>query len=121
MFATPKAQFIHGNSCCQVFVSNKGFVAVYLMKSQEEFQTAFHWFCKRIGVPVSLIVDAHKAQMSSKIKRFCDQVGTTLRILEKGTPWANRAELYIGLLKGAVCKDMRASNLPMVLWDDVIQ
>ena len=121
MFATPKAQSTRGNSCCQVFVSDKGFVAVYPMKSQEEFQTALHWFCKQIGVPVSLIVDAHKAQTSSKVKRFCDQVGTTLRILEKGTPWANRAELYIGLLKEAVRKDMRASNSPMVLWDYAIQ
>ena len=28
--------------CCQVFVSDKGFVAVYTMKSQKEFQTALH-------------------------------------------------------------------------------
>ena len=89
MFATLKAQSTCGNSCCQVFVSDKGFVAVYPMKSQEEFQTALHWFCKQIGVPVSRIVDAHKAETSSKVKRFCDQIGTTLRILEKGTPWAN--------------------------------
>ena len=121
MFATPKAKSTRGNSCCQVFVSDKGFVAVYPMKTQEEFQTALHWFCKQIGVPISLIVDAHKAQTSSKVKRFCDQIGTTLRILEKGTPWANRAELYIGLLKEAVRKDMRASNSPMVLWDYAIE
>ena len=121
MFATPKAKSTRGHSCCQVFVSDKGFVAVYPMKSQEEFQTALHWFCKQIGVPISLIVDAHKAQTSNKVKRFCDQVGTTLRILEKGTPWANRAELYIGLLKEAVRKDMRASNSPMVLWDYAIE
>ena len=121
MFATPKAKSTRGFTCCQVFVSDKGFVSVYPMKSQEEFQTALHWFCKQVGVPVSLIVDAHRAQMSKGVRRFCDQVGTTLRILEKGTPWANRAELYIGLLKEAVRKDMHASHSPMVLWDYAIE
>ena len=39
-----------------------------------------------------------------------------LKILEKGSPWANIAELYIGLLKEAVCKDIHDSHSPMVLW-----
>ena len=121
MFATPKAKSTRQNTCCQVFVSDKGFVAVYPMKSQAEFPEALHWFCKQVGVPVHLIVDGHKAQTSGNVKRFCDQVGTTLRILEVGTPWANRAELYIGLLKEAVRKDMRRSDSPMVLWDYCIQ
>ena len=103
-------------TCCQLFVSDKGFVAVYPMQSQNEFPTALHWFCKQVGVPVELIVDGHKAQTSSEVKTFCHQVGTTLRILETGTPWANRAELYIGLLKEAVRRDMRNSNSPMSLW-----
>ena len=121
MFANPKAKSTRQNTCCQVFVSDKGFVAVYPMKSQQEFETALHWFCKQIGVPHSLVCDAHRAQTSHEVRRFCDQVGTTLRILERGTPWANRAELYIGLLKEAVRKDMRNSNSPMVLWDYCIQ
>ena len=36
------------------------------------------------------------------MRRFCDQVSTTLQVLETVTPWANRSELYIGLLKEAV-------------------
>ena len=86
MFAQPKAKSTRQNTCCQVFVSDKGFVAVYPMKSQSEFQTALHWFCKQIGVPVDLIVDGHKAQKSNAVRRFCNQVGTTPKILEIGTP-----------------------------------
>ena len=67
------------------------------------------------------MVDAHRAQTNNKVQRFCDQVGTTLCILEKGTSWANRAGLYIGLLKEAVRKDMRESNSPMVLWNYAIE
>ena len=121
MFANPKAQSLRQNKCCQVFVSDKGYISVYPMKSQEEFSTALHWFCKQVGVSSNLVVDGHKAQTSAAVKRFCNQVGTTLRILERGTPWANRAELYIGLLKEAVRQDMRVSNSPMVLWDYAIE
>ena len=121
MFAHPKATSLRGYTCCQVFVSDKGYVAVYPMKTQEEFQTAFHWFCKQIGVPVDLVVNAHQAQTSKATKRFCHQVGTTLRILERGTPWSNRAELYIGLLKEATRKDLHHSNSPMVLWDYALE
>ena len=67
------------------------------------------------------MVDAHHTQTSNKVQRFCDQVVITLHILEKGTPWANRAELYIGLLEEVVRKDMRESNSPMVLWDYAIE
>ena len=58
--------------CCQVFVSDKGFVAVYPMKSQKEFQTALHWLCKQVGVPVSLVVDVHLSQASPTVRRLCD-------------------------------------------------
>ena len=101
---------------CQVFVSDKGFVAIYPMQSQKEFQTALHWFCKQVGVPVIIVVDGHLSQASPTVRRFCDQVGTTLRVLETGTPWANRAELCIGLLKEAVRRDICQSNSPMTLW-----
>ena len=45
----------------------------------------------------------------------------TMRVLERATPWANRAKLYIGLLKETVRNDMCAKNLPMVLWDYAIE
>ena len=105
------------NNYAQLFVSDKGYVAVYPMKSQSEFQNALHWFCKEVGVPSTLVMDGHKAQKNSKTKRFCHQIGTIMRVLEVGTPWANRAELYIGLLKESVRQDMRACDAPMVLWD----
>ena len=59
-------------------------------------------------------MDVHRAQSSLKVRRLSNQVWTTLLILDRNTAWANRAELYTGLLKGAVRKDMRASHLPMI-------
>ena len=100
------------NKWCQAFVSDKGYIVSCPMKSQNEFETTLHWFC---------IVDVFSAQKKTSVKWICDQVGTTLKALERATPWANRAELYIGLLKEAVRKDTRESNSPIVLWDYAIE
>jgi hypothetical protein len=60
-------------------------------------------------------------QMSKEVKAFCNEIGSTLRALEKGTPWANKAELYVGLLKEPVRKDMKDQDSPMVFWDYCVE
>ena len=117
MFVTDKAKSRRGNKMLQVFVSDKGFIAVYPMKLKSQFKDALHLFCKEIGVPVSLVVDPSGEQTSKDVRKFCNQVGTTLRILQESTQWANRAELYIGFLKESVRKDLSRSNCPLSLWD----
>ena len=44
-------------------------------------------------------------------------VGMMLHAQEEGTPWVNKAELYIKLIKEAVWQDMRETNSPLWLWD----
>ena len=36
-----------------------------------------------------------------------------LQALEEGMPWSNKAELYIKLMKEAICKDMKEANCPL--------
>ena len=60
-------------------------------------------------------------QMSHDVRKFCNNIGTNLQALEEGTPWSNKAELYIGLLKEAVQRDMRESNSPMIPWDYCVE
>jgi hypothetical protein len=112
-----KTKSTRQNTCAQLFVSDKGFVAIYPMRSQSEFNQALHWFCKEVGVPNTMVMDGHSAQVNLKTRRFCNEIGTIMRVLERGTPWSNRAELYIGLLKEAVRRDLRRSDSPMRLWD----
>ena len=116
-----KHKSTRGKKYCKVFVRDKSYVTVYPMKSQDEFETDLHWFCKEVGVPVDLIVCEFSAQKKPSVKRFCNQVGTTLKILERATPWENRAKHYIGLLKESVRKDMKESNSLMVLLDYAIE
>ena len=51
------------------------------------------------------------------MKSFLNKIGTSLRVSEEGTPFANKAELCIGLLKGAVRKYMKESCSPLPLGD----
>ncbi len=117
LFATKKAKSLRGNPCAQLFVSDKGFVAVYPMQLQSEYLLALKQFAKDVGVPEVLVCDSHPLQKAREVKQFLTSVGTTLSILEAETQWANCAELYIGLVKESTRKDMRSSNSPIVIWD----
>jgi hypothetical protein len=117
LFVTGKAKSSCGNICAQLFVSDKGFVAIYPMKNQRDYFLALKQFAKDVGAPDVLVCDPHPTQRQCKVKEFCIQIGTTLRILEAKTQWANRAELYVGLVKESTRKDMRALGSPLVLWD----
>jgi len=121
-FATSKSgKSSRGNTCCQLFVTDKGFVYVVPMKSKSEVLKAVRQFTKEIGAPDAIIADAAREQKSDGLKKFCNEIGTTLRILEEGTPWANKAELYIGLIKEAVCKDMKEADSPLAFWDYCVE
>jgi hypothetical protein len=117
-FATKQAnKSSRGNTCMQLFVSDKSFLYVVPMKSKSEVPAALKLFAKEVGAPDSIIADAAGEQTSRKVKTFLQQIGTSLRVLEKSTQWANRAELYIGLIKEAVRQDMKASAAPIPFWD----
>ena len=121
-FATKEAgKSSRGHTCCQLFVTDKGFVYVVPMKSKSEVLQAVKQFTKEIGAPEAIICDPAGEQTSNKLKQFCSEIGTTLRALEEGTPWSNKAELYIGLIKEAVRKDMKATNCPLPFWDYCIE
>jgi len=92
-------------------------VYVVRLKSKGEFPNALKILANDIGVPIALILDPAGEQSSNKVKQFCHEIGTTLRHLEDHTQWANLAELYIGLTKESVRKDMRESDSPIVLWN----
>ena len=69
------------------------------MKRKSEVLLAIKQFAKEVGAPDSFVADMSGQQMSSEVKKFCNGIGTTLRTLEEGTPWSNKAELYTGLIK----------------------
>jgi hypothetical protein len=121
-FATQKGgKSSRGHTCCRLFVTDKGFVYVVPMKRKGEVLMAMKQLTKEIGASDVFVADMSGERMSKDVKAFCNEIGSKLRALEEGTPWANKAELYIGLLKEAVRKDMKDQDSPMVFWDYCIE
>ena len=118
LFATSKAnKSSRGNTCAQLFVTDRGFVYIVPMTKESDVLQAVKQFAKTIGAPDAIICDAARAQKSKDVKKLCNDIGTTLGVLEENTPWANKAELYIGILKEAVRKDMKEANSSLAFWD----
>ena len=106
-FATRKMEkYLRGNQCLQLFVTDKGFVYVVPMKSKNKYDilSTLKPFTKEIGAPEAIICDVSVQQTAIEVKKYCGDIGTTLRILAEGTPWPNKAELYIGLIKESIRK-----------------
>ena len=82
------------------------------MKSKSEVLQAVNRFSKEIGPPDAIISDAAGEQTSKSLSKYCSDISTTLRYLEEGNPWANKAEILIGLIKEAVRKDTKESDCP---------
>ena len=116
-FVTKKAENSRGYTCVQIFVSDMGYVYVAAMKSVSEFPKALEMFAKEIGVTEAIISDSHKCKKSKEVKLFFNKIGTTLRILEVSTQWANKAGLYVGLFNEVVRKDILYETPPLVFWD----
>lgn len=117
MYATAKAKSLRGNTCCQIFVSDKGFVTAYPMVKEAHYILALKQFAKEVGAPDVLVSDSAKAETKREVKEFCAQIGTTHKALEAESQHSNLAELYVGIVKEATRKDLRESGSPIVLWD----
>lgn len=91
-----KGKSLRGHTCCQRFVTHKGYVYVVPMRRRPDVPLVLKQFAKEIGAPDAIVADM------AGMEQFCHSLGTSLRALEEGTPWANKAELHIGLIKEAV-------------------
>ena len=114
---TAKAISQRKDRLMQLFVSYTGFMYVYPMKSKTEIINAVKAFAKAIGVPTALILDPEGTQRSEALQKVANDMNLTLKFFERRTQWANLTELYIGLLKEVVRKDMKDSDSPLRFWD----
>ena len=72
LFAIKKGgQSSRGHTCCQLFVTDKGFTYVLPMKIKSEVLLVIKQFAKEVGAPDSFVADMSGEQMSSEVKKFC--------------------------------------------------
>ena len=69
----------------QLFVSDKGFVKVYDVKSEKELINTLKLFCKEVWTPKAFMVNGARTEKSNKVRQFMNKVRTTLRVLEGET------------------------------------
>ena len=106
-----------GNVCAQLFVSDFNFVYIVPMKRRKDLHHALKQMFKHVGVPPELICDGAKEQVKGEARKLINKVNSDIKELEAESPWSNRAELFIGIVKAAIKKDLKDSNCPMLLWD----
>ena len=106
-----------GNTCAQLFVSDFGFIKAKLMKLKSEVPLALKSFFKNTGVPNKIICDGAPEQVKGESRKLCNACDCHVHQLERGTPWANRSEGHVGIIKSWTKTDLKISNAPMVLWD----
>ena len=82
-FVTEIEKSVRGYTCMQLFVSKKGFVKVYGMKSVKEFPQAQRRFVKEAGAPKDFVVNPHWEQTSKETQYFCHKIRKTLGVLEE--------------------------------------
>ena len=68
------------------FFTGKGFIYVVPMKRNSEVLLGIKKFAKEVGAPDSSVADMSGEQTSSEVKKFCNDIGTTLRALVERTP-----------------------------------
>lgn len=90
-----------------LFVTDKGFLHVIPMKRKQIVLKAVNQFAKEISAQDAITCDAAREQTSTELKAFCNDMGTALQVIDENTYWTNKAELYIGMIKEAVCNDMK--------------
>ena len=105
-----------GNTCARLFVTDNGYVHAVPMTKQSDILQAIRQFINTIGVPDCIICDASKAQKSTVVRHYCDDIGTILRVLERNTPLVNKSERYIRIFKESMQKDLKESNYTLAFW-----
>ena len=65
-----------GNTCCQIFVTDKGCVYVVLIRSKKDVVLVVKQFAKEIGAPDAIVCDAAGEQTSLDLKRFFNSIST---------------------------------------------
>ena len=86
------------------------------MKSKTEIVKAGEQFANEIEVPTALILDLEGKQRDKNLKKKASDIGCPMNYLEHKPQWANLAELYIGLIRKSVQKDMKDSDSPFRFW-----
>ena len=90
------------------------------MKSNVEVLQSVEQFDREIGAPVAIFFDAAGEKKSNDLRKFWRHWYNPGG-LKEGTPWVNKDELYISLIKEAVIKYKKEYACPIDIWDYFVE
>ncbi len=114
-----KGASINGNTCAQLFTDGEGAIFIYPMKSKSKAGDQLIELTHDVGIPNELIMDGAREQtganttMMKEIRRLKIKWHTT----EPHSPWQNKAENAIGIIKSKHHNRMVRRKVPKIFWD----
>jgi hypothetical protein len=117
--AFAKYTSIAGNTCLQLFTDGNGFVVAYPMRSKSEAGDALHKHCRDIGVPNRLHMD-NAPEMTGRDSDFgmtCKNNKISTTTIEPKSPWQNKCENIIGVIKKRAKGRRIRRRIPQCVWD----
>jgi hypothetical protein len=117
--AFSKDTSLAGNSCVQLFTDGQGFVVAYPMRSKSEAGTALQKFCRDIGVPNMLHMDnaPEMTGINTEFQAICKQYRIKTSTTEPHSPWQNKCENIIGVIKKRAKGRKIRKQIPKCVWD----
>ena len=98
-----------------MFVTDKGFVYVVLMRKKKDVVLAVKQLAKEIGTSDAIVCDGAGEQTSLNFKRFLNSIGTTLRVLEEGTQLVKSSRTVYWINESGCLQGYAEFQLPLRL------
>ena len=115
LFSSTKS--IRGNTCAQIFTTDKHFLDVHPMKTKGEAGDKLNEFLTTTGIPEGLITDGAKEEFFGRWGEVRKKFLLHQRQTEPHSPWQNKAEDAIRDVKDHYRRIMDRKKVPEALWD----
>ena len=98
---------MRGFTCARLFVTNFVWCKVNPTKLRSKLPLVLKSVFKEDGVPYKMICDGAPEQVSGEAKCLCQIADYAIQQHERGTPWSNRAEGNVGIVKSEILLDLK--------------
>ena len=108
-----------GNTCAQLYADGDGFVHVYPMQSKKQAGESLHQFVNDVGIMNELCSDNAPEQTgaNSEFVKATRKYRIKTSTIEPHSPWQNKAEGQIRIIKGRALRRAARRRVPKRLWD----
>ena len=107
-----------GNTCAQLYADGDGFVHVYPMQSKKQVGESLHQFVNDVGIMNELCSDNAPEQTgaNSEFVKATRKYRIKTSTIEPHSPWQNKAEGQIRIVKGRALRRAARRRVPNRLW-----